>query len=449
MRFELKLRDIELHNFRLFDEVKINFDDKLTVLIGENGAGKTALLEGVAKALNAIVLRLRKNTTELDEHKYYALTDVKYGQEAILTDINLEQIFEDDENESEASKVGDLALKQIDEEYKIRFAELNEKLNNSEADSDEDKFWRNEIDLLESEVKKRQDSIYEEHDIRTSRDQKNIKYRLNPTYNEDIQKEPFAEDNIWIIEEVARKVDKNRKDKKDINLPVIVYYPCERIITDSKNGKDETYGMNMFNAYDHALDGLSLDYKRFLAWYDWQERIERFNKNNRVLDIVRQSILDILNDADDTAFSTIDIDPSEYNNPKLIIQKGDDKVEVNQLSSGEKSLLMLVSNLAYRMALLNPNSKDPLKEGQGIVLIDEIDLHLHPRWQREVVPKLLKLFPKIQWVVTTHSPLVLSYAPEGKALRLVNKEIKEYKYFRGMRLTDIFYDLYNTIFKTK
>jgi predicted ATP-binding protein involved in virulence len=205
----------------------------------------------------------------------------------------------------------------------------------------------------------------------------------------------------------------------------------------------------MFNAYDHALDGLSLDYKRFLAWYDWQERIERFNKNNRVLDIVRQSILDILNDADDTAFSTIDIDPSEYNNPKLIIQKGDDKVEVNQLSSGEKSLLMLVSNLAYRMALLNPNSKDPLKEGQGIVLIDEIDLHLHPRWQREVVPKLLKLFPKIQWVVTTHSPLVLSYAPEGKALRLVNKEIKEYKYFRGMRLTDIFYDLYNTSSRPK
>jgi predicted ATP-binding protein involved in virulence len=78
------------------------------------------------------------------------------------------------------------------------------------------------------------------------------------------------------------------------------------------------------------------------------------------------------------------------------------------MSSGEKSLLILVSDLARRLALATPLSNDPLKEGQGIVLIDEIDLHLHPRWQRKVIGKLQEIFPKIQWVVTTHSPLVIS-----------------------------------------
>ncbi len=424
MRFELKLRDIQLKNFRLFEEVKVNFDDKLTVLIGENGAGKTALLEGVAKALNAVVLRLRKNTTELDEQKYYALTDVKYGQDAILTDLNLQQIFEDEEDENAKMRISELS--EIDKEYQERFNELNASLQNAKEGTDEEEFWHNEIDLFEQDTKEKIKNVEDRYG--KSIEPENIRYRMNPTYSEDVQKEPFAEENLWIIEEIALKVDKSRKEKKEISLPVIVYYPCERIITDSKNGKDETYGMNMFNGYDHALDGLSLDYSRFLAWYDWQERIERRNKTNRVLDIVRQSILDILNDSEDSTFTVIDIDPTVFNNPKLIIQKGDSRVEVKQLSSGEKSLMMLVSNLAYRLALLNPFSKDPLKEGQGIVLIDEIDLHLHPRWQREVIPKLLGIFPNIQWVVTTHSPFIIAaehVTPENAFIITEDAETKK------------------------
>ena len=426
MRFELKLVDIQLKNFRLFDEVKVNFDDKLTVLIGENGAGKTALLEGVAKALNAVVLRLRKNTTELDEHKYYALTDVKYGQDAILTDMNLQQIFED-EDDNVKMRISELS--EIDKEYQERFKELNESLQNSKVDTDEEGFWRNEIDLFEKDIREKIKSVEDRYGKNI--DPENIKYRLNPTYSEDVQKEPFAEDNIEIIERVALEIDKARKEKKEISLPVIVYYPCERIITDSKNGQEETYGMNMFNGYDHALDGLSLDYKRFLEWYDWQERIERVKKSNKVLNIVKEAILAVLNDADDISFKNIYIDPSQFKNPRLIMQKGTDEVEVNQLSSGEKSLMMLVSNLAYRLALLNPNSTDPLKEGQGIVLIDEIDLHLHPRWQREVIPKLLTIFPNIQWVITTHSPQVLMNVKRENVKVINNGKIEEAPFIEG------------------
>ncbi|MBK8563034.1 MAG: AAA family ATPase [Saprospiraceae bacterium] len=55
----------------------------------------------------------------------------------------------------------------------------------------------------------------------------------------------------------------------------------------------------------------------------------------------------------------------------------------------------------------NPKCDDPLKEGGGIVIIDEIDLHLHPRWQRKIVRKLTEVFPKLQFIITTHSPLIL------------------------------------------
>ena len=76
MRFELKLVDIELTNFRLFDNVKVSFDDKLTVLIGENGAGKTALLEGVAKALSVYSEKMRVALFDKDFKDIYFDSDI-------------------------------------------------------------------------------------------------------------------------------------------------------------------------------------------------------------------------------------------------------------------------------------------------------------------------------------------------------------------------------------
>ncbi|MGB0931248.1 MAG: AAA family ATPase, partial [Chitinophagales bacterium] len=81
-------------------------------------------------------------------------------------------------------------------------------------------------------------------------------------------------------------------------------------------------------------------------------------------------------------------------------------IQVNQMSAGEKGLLSLVADIVRRLILANSDMENPL-EGNGIVLIDEIDLHLHPKWQRNIVPKLRKIFPNIQFVVTTHSPVVL------------------------------------------
>ena len=356
MTFELRLKDIELQNFRLFDKVKIAFDEKLTVLISENGAGKTALLEGIAKALTVVTERLAHDETNLNNKGIYLSEDIKNESATSTTDLNL------------LSKIYTTGI------------------NILPINSDNLIGWQVRFNRKSLVVKVEQ------------------------------------KDNS--LDSIAQGIDEALSAKEPVSLPVIAYYSCERLITSSKNGQEDNYNMEIFNAYDHALDGLSLNYKRFLDWYDWQERIERINKNNNVLNIVKEAILAILNDDEETSFTNIYIDPSQFKNPRLIIQKGMDKVEVNQLSSGEKSLLMLVSNLAYRMALLNPNAQNPLKEGQGIVLIDEIDLHLHPRWQRAVIPKLQHIFPNIQWVISTHSPQVLGEVEGAKIYILDNKQVR-------------------------
>ena len=94
--------------------------------------------------------------------------------------------------------------------------------------------------------------------------------------------------------------------------------------------------------------------------------------------------------------------------PHISINKGKENFNLDQLSDGEKNLITLVGDIARKLSIANPNSKEPLK-GEGIILIDEIDLHLHPQWQRLMIPQLTNLFPNCQFIVTTHSPQVISH----------------------------------------
>ena len=83
-------------------------------------------------------------------------------------------------------------------------------------------------------------------------------------------------------------------------------------------------------------------------------------------------------------------------------------LRVDQLSDGEKCLLALVGDLARRFAIANENKSINALDGKGVVLIDEIDLHLHPEWQRMMIPRLLETFPNCQFFISTHSPLVIN-----------------------------------------
>jgi len=94
----------------------------------------------------------------------------------------------------------------------------------------------------------------------------------------------------------------------------------------------------------------------------------------------------------------------------LAIRKGEQELFLRQLSDGERRLVLLVADTARRMVVLNPMAPDAL-ETTGVLLIDEIELHLHPLWQRTVVPAIQAAFPQLQVIATTHAPAVLSTVP--------------------------------------
>jgi predicted ATP-binding protein involved in virulence len=109
----------------------------------------------------------------------------------------------------------------------------------------------------------------------------------------------------------------------------------------------------------------------------------------------------------------------------FVIDKNGTTLNLNQLSDGERGVISMVLDLARRLSQANPNLKDPLAEGTAIVLIDELDLHLHPKWQRTIVDNLTRTFPNCQFIATTHSPQIIpSLEPENILLLKDNEVIR-------------------------
>ncbi|HAW3236184.1 TPA: AAA family ATPase [Escherichia coli] len=119
--------------------------------------------------------------------------------------------------------------------------------------------------------------------------------------------------------------------------------------------------------------------------------------------------------------SSVELQYTE-NEVRLVLAKDDLLLDAQQLSQGEKTILTLVGDLTRRLVLLNPKLNNPL-QGKGIVLIDEVDLHLHPSWQQNIIEKLQHTFPNVQFIITTHSPQIVSTVP-SKCLRIL-EEIKK------------------------
>ena len=195
------------------------------------------------------------------------------------------------------------------------------------------------------------------------------------------------------------------------NLPLAVYYPVNRAVFDIPLKIIEKIDFNQIEAYDEALTGMKIGFSSFFQWFrvledlENEERRDNSEYRDRNLEAVRQAISSLIPE-----FYKLRVRRSPL---RLTVEKEGEELTINQLSDGEKCLLAMVGDLARRLAIANPGLDDPL-QGQGVVLIDEIELHLHPKWQREIIPALTRTFPNCQFIVTTHSPQVLSQVkPEG------------------------------------
>lgn len=110
---------------------------------------------------------------------------------------------------------------------------------------------------------------------------------------------------------------------------------------------------------------------------------------------------------------------------ELVYSVNDNIATINSLSAGYQSLIWMVFDIAYRMAVLNPDKKENIAATKGIVLIDEIDMHLHPKWQWNIVDALRKTFPNVQFIATTHAPILFASA---KDIWLIDVEKTEIEY---------------------
>ena len=109
----------------------------------------------------------------------------------------------------------------------------------------------------------------------------------------------------------------------------------------------------------------------------------------------------------------------------------------SELSDGYHVFIALVADIARRAVMLNEiDGADAPARVEGVVLIDELDLHLHPRWQRVALPALRSAFPRLQLIVTTHSPQVLSSAENRQVRRLFGERLQEDHVFVGGRDTN-------------
>lgn len=248
-----------------------------------------------------------------------------------------------------------------------------------------------------------------------------------------IQKERLKSKQIFINEETILKETKAFVDFEKYpsienimkNVPFAVFYPTNRNVNQifSKIKPNNNLIYEQLKVFENALEN-SIDFTHFFNWFKKREDYENEKRldedesfRDSELQAVRNAVENFLPN-----FSNLRI-RRKKDTANLVVSKNGTELILNQLSHGEKTMLAMVGDLARRLAIANPSFNTPL-EGKGIVLIDEIELHLHPKWQRSIIPNLEKTFPNCQFIIATHSPQVVSHAVRGSVFLIDNGEIR-------------------------
>ncbi|MFT4925668.1 MAG: putative ATP-binding protein involved in virulence [Phenylobacterium sp.] len=372
------LNKLKLIDFRKFSSLDVTFDPKLTVFIGNNGAGKTTIADAIAKTFSWINARIE--------------TKGRSSRPINEADINI---------------------------HSQHYAEVSTSISLGDT--------HYESSLARS--------------IKGAESNKN-------SYLESLR-------NFSDIYRVVN--DKQRQQQQpEINIPLFAYYSVERSHTKSTQTFDieklkDIDPSSRFDALDSSALGGSGNFKQFLEWFitldnlinaSPQAQSETLKRDINALEAVvtsQQHALSSLLEEKKALYQTI-IDQQStgqqqrriklhstikqsiiktvpdvsqlfvdrtLGRAELKINIDDNEINVFQASHGQQILISLIADITRRLVLLNPQLDNPT-HGQGIVLIDEIELHLHPKWQQGIIQSLQRTFANIQFIITTHSPQVLS-----------------------------------------
>ena len=355
------LKSISLRNFKCYEDIDIDFNEKLTVIAGENGAGKTSVLEAIAIGLGTMLQPIEGAKSLGIEKNQARLIPFSIGSS----------------REMRAQFPVEIAMEAV----------VNGNTTN----------WKRSLNTAKSST--------------TIKDAKTI------------------------IKIASGYQDRVRDGDNTLILPILAYYGTGRLWDYHREKQSNVFATNSrLNGYVDSLDGCA-NVKLMMNWF-LKMTIQKYQDQEIGL---RNQIpeLEAVLSAMETCYKQIAGISNcrvqyRMNTNELMLTYKDQNDEliqmpVNQLSDGYKCTISLVADIAYRMAVLNPQLLgDICTKTPGIVLIDEVDQHLHPSWQQRVLDDLTFIFPNVQFIVTTHAPAVINTVRSENLVYLYNDHRVDY-----------------------
>lgn len=383
----MKLKSLGLTNFRGFDRLDIDFDDQMTVIAGVNGVGKSTILQAIAIAYSH---SLPEFTASREKPVPIVNADIQQGKSSCTIEVA-------SGNLSSARLITWLLKEALDQNEKLALEgkqpQMKKELSLLEKSSPSYKNLRNEISWIDKRL------------------EGNFEKRLNWLFTDTHESEARLQPHL----------------KSSPNQPLVVYYSTNRLLSRLPLKLRGTLPFKQAAAYVKSLTQLEISLNEFAKWHRAMNSLRVIRRDSQhgygILKLLQKAIAGLIPQIKEFWFH-------EESTPRYSVMKdatSDEQVNggkagkqlfLEQLSDGERGLIALVFDLTRRLSLANPNSENPIAEGGALVLIDEIELHLHPKWQRDVLGRLRSVFKNCQFVVTTHSPLVLGEV-EARCVRFL------------------------------
>lgn len=222
----------------------------------------------------------------------------------------------------------------------------------------------------------------------------------------------------------------------DTNLPLFVHHTTARLWGTIKDKSTAGKISSRLDGYYACLDSRSIQNIFFYWFKTFEDNALKFNKDKTLYNAFTQAITSVVPEWNKIHFNW------ELND--LMGQLNDDSwLPLRNLSDGYRSIVYLTADIAYRAIKLNPHlGERAVLDTEGIVMIDEIDMHLHPKWQRNVVEDLKRTFPKIQFIVTTHSPFIVQSLKANEVVILDGADAGEDPFTKSIEeVTELYMNL--------
>lgn len=211
-------------------------------------------------------------------------------------------------------------------------------------------------------------------------------------------------------------------EEHSTEFPVLVYLSAGRVWSQRRERTENIFRKQYFRTVgytDALIDASSV--KLLLNWCMKMEMVA-WQKEKKIAEYeaVKQAVAKFMDIMEESEGHEVFYDKQE----EQLMYKADHAIlPIAQLSAGYQSLIWMAFDIAYRMAVLNPDKKEHIAEAKGVVLIDEIDMHLHPRWQWNIVNALKTVFPNVQFIAATHSPILFAASNDLWVIDVEEEEV--------------------------